>query len=93
MIAPLNQQDVEEGEQRIKEMGVRQVRTDVDLVELFEQMLFSRAAQGIRPVLYVSSYTDLECSMLMLLDETSEERTAGTQQPVAKGVGYHVVTN
>jgi hypothetical protein len=93
VIAPLNHQDVEEDEQRIKEMGVRQVRTDVDIVELFEQMLFQRAAQGIRPVLYVSSYTDLECSMLMLLDETSEARTSGTQQPVAKGVGYHVVTN
>ena len=77
----------------LKEMGVRVVRTDVDIVDLFEQMLFQRAAQGIRPVLYVSSYTDLECSMLMLLDETSEERTSGTQQPVAKGVGYHVVTN
>ncbi|HKP86728.1 MAG TPA: hypothetical protein VJZ26_11560 [Blastocatellia bacterium] len=69
------------------------MRSDVDVVELFEQMLFQRAAQGIRPVLYVSSYTDLECSMLMLLDEESEGRSSGTQQPVAKGVGYHVHTN
>jgi hypothetical protein len=69
------------------------VRTDVDIVDLFEQMLFQRAAQGIRPVLYVSSYKDLECSMLMLLDETSEGHSSGCQQPVAKGVGYHVITN
>jgi hypothetical protein len=63
------------------------------MVELFEQMLYQRAAKGIRPVLYVSSYTDLECSMLMLLDEESQGRSSGQQQPVAKGVGYHITTN
>ena len=76
-----------------EEMGIRQMRTDVDIVEIFEQMLFQRAAQGIRPVLYVSSYTDLECSMLMLLDEMSECRTSGSQQPLARKIGYHVNTN
>ncbi|HVG20156.1 MAG TPA: hypothetical protein VNI02_13985 [Blastocatellia bacterium] len=74
-------------------MGLRQNRSDVDMVELFEQMLYQRAAKGIRPVLYVSSYTDLECSMLMLLDEESQGRSSGQQQPVAKGVGYHITTN
>jgi hypothetical protein len=74
-------------------MGMRQEKSDVDMVELFEQMLFQRAVKGIRPVLYVSSYTDLECSMLMLLDETSQGRASGLQQPVEKGVGYHVMTN
>jgi hypothetical protein len=74
-------------------MGRRQERSDVDMVELFEQMLFQRAAKGIRPVLYVSSYTDLECSMLMLLDEENQGRASGQQQPIAKGVGYHVTTN
>ena len=52
-----------------------------------------RAAQGIRPMLYVSSFTDLECSMLMLLDEENQQRASGQQRPVAKGVGYHVITN
>jgi hypothetical protein len=75
------------------EMGARQEKTDVDFVELFEQMLYQRAVKGIRPTLYVSSYTDLECSMLMLLDETDKDRASGPQQPVAKGVGYHVMTN
>ena len=74
-------------------MGPRQERSDVDMVELFEQMLFQRAAKGIRPVLYVSSYTDLECSMLMLLDEADHGRASGQQQPIARGVGYHVTTN
>ena len=72
---------------------MREVRPDVDVVDLFEQMLFQRAAKGIRPVLYVSSYTDLECSMLMLLDETREGHSSGLQQPVAKGIGYYVTKN
>lgn len=76
-----------------EEMKTGQMRSDVDIVELYEQMLFQRAAQGIRPVLYVSSYTDLECSMLMLLDETSEGLSSGVQRPVARGTGYHVNTN
>jgi hypothetical protein len=69
------------------------VKPDVDIVELFEQMLFQRASKGIRPVLYVSSYTDLECSLLMLLDETREGHSSGIQQPVAKGIGYFVEKN
>ncbi|MGA9769084.1 MAG: hypothetical protein WBV94_08595 [Blastocatellia bacterium] len=69
------------------------MKPDVDIVELFEQMLFQRASKGIRPVLYVSSYTDLECSMLMLLDETREGHSSGIQQPVAKGIGYYVAKN
>lgn len=72
---------------------MRQKNEDVDMVDLFEQMLFQRAVRGIRPVLYVSSCTDLECSMLMLLDETAQGQATGRQQPVAQGVGYHVVTN
>lgn len=74
-------------------MGMRHENMDVDMVEVFEQMLYQRAAKGIRPVLYVSSYTDLECSMLMLLDETSTHRASGQQQPVPHGLGYHVITN
>ena len=67
--------------------------SEVDIVDVYEQMLFQRAAKGIRPTLYVSSFTDLECSMLMLLDEENQQRASGQQRPVAKGVGYHVITN
>ncbi|HVF91318.1 MAG TPA: hypothetical protein VNH22_14725 [Blastocatellia bacterium] len=70
-----------------------QEKTDVDMIEVFEQMLFQRASKGIRPVLYVSSYTDLECSMLMLLDESPTGQASGVQRPVPQGVGYHVITN
>jgi hypothetical protein len=66
---------------------------EVDIVDVYEQMLYQRAAKGIRPTLYVSSYMDLECSMLMLLDEEDQQRASGQQRPIPKGVGYHVVTN
>jgi hypothetical protein len=72
---------------------MRQEQSDVDVVDLFEQMLFQRAVQGFRPVLYVSSHTDFECSMLMLLDEQDQMRASGQQQPVEKAVGYHAMTN
>gem|GEM_PF-1259627 len=68
-------------------------RHGVDMVDLMEEMLFQRAASGIRPVLYVSSDTDLECSMLMLLDDMDEVHWSVTQQKPAKHVGYHMVTN
>lgn len=51
--------------------------TDSSMVDLYEAMLYRRAAVGIRPVLFISSHTDLECSVLMLLDEAPEQRLAG----------------
>ena len=64
-----------------------------ETVDLLEEMLFQRAASGIRPVLYLSSYTDLECSVLMLLDDTGEARWSTEQTPAARQVGYHIITN
>jgi hypothetical protein len=65
----------------------------VDMVDLFEEMLYQRASAGIRPMLYVSSNTDLECSMLMLLDDAGEIQWSTGPQPELKRIGYHVVTN
>jgi len=67
--------------------------SEVDIVDVYEQMLFQRAANGIRPTLYVSSVVDLECSMLMLLDEEDQQCASGRQRPIPQGVGYHIVTN
>ena len=64
-----------------------------DTVDLLEEMLFQRAASGIRPVLYLSSYTDLECSMLMLLDNTGEARWSAEHTPAGRQPGYYLVTN
>lgn len=65
----------------------------VDMVDLFEEMLYQRASAGIRPMLYVSSNTDFECSMLMLLDDAGEIQWSAGPQPELKRIGYHVVTN
>jgi len=67
--------------------------SEIDIVDVYEQMLYQRAAKGIRPTLYVSTFMDLECSMLMLLDEEDQQRASGRQRPVPQGVGYHVTTN
>jgi hypothetical protein len=69
------------------------IQFGVDTVDLMEEMLFQRAASGIRPVLYLSSYTDLECSMLMLLDDTGEARWSAEQTPTARQAGYDIITN
>ncbi len=64
-----------------------------ETIDLLEEMLFHRASSGIRPVLYISSLTDLECSMLTLLEESDEVHWSTEEQPVPKQVGYHIVTN
>ena len=53
---------------------------DSDTVDLYEQMLYERAAKGIRPLLYISSLKDFECSILMLLDEPHEGHLARQRQ-------------
>jgi hypothetical protein len=64
--------------------------TDSDVVELYEELLYERAAKGLRPVLYVSSPKDLECSVLMLLNKPPEVQLAGRQRVTATGLGQHV---
>jgi hypothetical protein len=63
------------------------------MIDLMEEMLFQRAASGIRPVLYLYSFTDLECSMLMLLDDSGEARLSAEQLPIERQPGYHTITN
>jgi hypothetical protein len=72
---------------------VKHQEDGVDIIDIFEDMLCQRAMKGFRPVLYVSSFTDLECSMLMLLDETAEWCRGGQAKPVESGAGYHVTMN
>jgi hypothetical protein len=67
--------------------------TASDRVDLYEEMLYARAAKGIRPVIYVSSQKDLECSVLMLLDQALETKLAGRRRPEAIGFRQHGMTN
>jgi len=64
--------------------------SDSDVVGLYEQMLFERAARGIRPLLYISSTKDLECSVIMLLNKAPEIHLAGCHQAAAPEFGQHV---
>lgn len=89
MVAPTRGMTNEEK----KNVELAEQNGGVDLVELYEQMLFQRSARGIRPMLYVSSYVDLECSMVMLLNDEEDDDTREMQQPSYRGVGYHVVMN
>ena len=68
-------------------------KKEVDYVDLYEQLLYERASQGIRPVLYVSTSTDLECAMLMLLDDGADARYIGSPQHTKRRSGYHLMTN
>jgi len=74
-------------------MGRKQTGTGVNMVDLVEEMLFQRASTGIRPALYISSYTDLECSMLMLLEDSDEVHWSGNKQPANKQLGYDIIIN
>jgi len=67
--------------------------TDVDIVDVFEEMLCQRAIKGIRPVLYVSSLMDLECNILMLLDESAEQLNFDQVTSSGDGLRSHMTTN
>jgi hypothetical protein len=47
------------------------------ILDLYEEMLYKRAMKGIRPMLYVSSPKDLECSVQLLLEEGGETKLGG----------------
>jgi len=72
-------------------MDTKQTQTGVDVVDLVEEMLFQRASNGIRPALYISSYTDLECSMLMLLEDSDGAHWSGHRHPEQKQLGYDII--
>ena len=67
--------------------------TASDMEDLYEEMLYTRASKGIRPVLYVSSHKDLECSVLMLLNEAPETKLAGRRLKAARGFRHRIMTN
>jgi len=66
--------------------------TDSGMLDLLDEMLYARAAKGIRPMLYVSSAKDLECSVLMLLKAAPESRLAGRHRLFASGFRQQIRT-
>jgi hypothetical protein len=66
--------------------------TDSEMVDLYEEMLWVKATNGIRPMLYVSSSRDLECNVLMLLNAAPELRLAGHRHLIVSGPRQQVRT-
>jgi hypothetical protein len=64
-----------------------------DLIDIYEQMLFERASRGIRPVLYISSTKDLECSALMLLEEPADDFFSTWPSSFAARASLHPMTS
>lgn len=64
---------------------------EADVVALYEEMLFERALKGIRPVLYVSSPKDFECSVLLLLGEPREGQLVEQHPTAAGGFGQKLL--
>ena len=64
---------------------------DSDMIDLYEQMLSEREEKGIRPVLYISSYTDLECCKLLLLGEAEAARFVEPNPTPSKRPGCHFI--
>lgn len=72
---------------------VKETKPDVDIIEVFEEMLSQRAMKGHRPFLFVSSFTDLECNLVMLLDESSDLVNSDLPRTSSQWAGYHVMMN
>lgn len=72
---------------------VKETNTEVDIIDIFEEMLSQRAMKGHRPFLFVSSFKDLECNLVMLLDESSDLVSSDLPRTNSQWAGYHVMMN
>lgn len=59
----------------------REKRQRFDVVDLFEELLGRRAELGHRPVLFVSSERDLECTLIGMFEGLSSESSNGEAVP------------
>jgi len=72
---------------------VKETKPEVDIIDIFEEMLSQRAMKGHRPFLFVSSFKDLECNLVMLLDEASDLASSDLPKTDSPWAGYHVMMN
>jgi len=66
---------------------------EIDIIEIFEEMLSQRAMKGHRPFLFVSSFTDLECNLIMLLGDSSDLSRNELPRTNSQWAGYHLLMN
>jgi hypothetical protein len=72
---------------------VKETNPEVDIIDIFEEMLSQRAMKGHRPFLFVSSFKDLECNLVMLLDAGSDLANSDLPRSDSQWAGYHVMMN
>ena len=53
----------------------------LDIVDLYEELLFKRAEMGYRPVIYISSECDLECSLIGMFELGDGSNGSGEDIP------------
>lgn len=71
----------------------KETNPEVDIIEIFEEMLSQRARKGHRPFLFVSSFMDLECNLVMLLDDSADLASSDLPRTNSQWAGYHVIMN
>lgn len=71
----------------------KETNPDVDIIDIFEEMLSQRARKGHRPFLFVSSFMDLECNLVMLLDDSADLASSDLPRTNSQWAGYHMIMN
>jgi hypothetical protein len=65
----------------IDQSGQRERKQRFDVVDLYEELLSKRAELGHRPIIYVSSERDLECTLIGMFEQELAEAAAGEAVP------------
>lgn len=61
--------------------GQRERKQRFDVVDLYEELLSKRAEMGHRPVIFVSSERDLECTLIGMFERELTEDAPGEAVP------------
>lgn len=66
--------------------GQRERKQRLDIVDLYEELLAKRAEMGHRPIIYVASERDLECTLIGMFEREVAEDAAGEAVPHAQSI-------
>ena len=66
--------------------GQRERKQRFDVVDLYEELLSKRAEMGHRPIIFVSSERDLECTLIGMFEREVSEDAAGEAVPHVESV-------
>jgi len=66
--------------------GQRERKSRFDVVDLYEELLSRRAELGHRPVIYVSSERDLECTLIGMFERELSEAAVAEAVPQVESI-------